>query len=71
MDLKGTGASAGIGIGRVVIVEEPTLDYVSRTVEDTAAETERLNAAIASYIDYTNGQAEAMRETVGEKKPRS
>ena len=68
MDLKGTGASAGIGIGRVVIVEEPTLDYVSRTVEDTAAETERLNAAIASYIDYTNGQAEAMRETVGEKE---
>ena len=68
MDLKGTGASAGIGIGRVVIVEEPTLDYVSRTVEDTAAETERLNAAIASYIDYTNGQAETMRETVGEKE---
>ena len=68
MDLKGTGASAGIGIGRVVIVEEPTLDYVSRTVEDTAAETERLNAAIASYIDYTNGQAETMREAVGEKE---
>ncbi len=68
MDLKGTGASAGIGIGRVVIVEEPTLDYVSRTVEDAAAETERLNAAIASYIDYTNGQAETMRETVGEKE---
>ena len=68
MDLKGTGASAGIGIGRVVIVEEPTLDYVSHTVEDTAAETERLNAAIASYIDYTNGQAETMRETVGEKE---
>ncbi len=68
MDLKGTGASAGIGIGRVVIVEEPTLDYVSRTVEDTAAETDRLNAAIASYIDYTNGQAETMRETVGEKE---
>ena len=68
MDLTGTAASAGIGIGRVVVVEEPTLDYVSRTVEDTAAETERFNAAIASYVDYTNGQAQTMRETVGEKE---
>ena len=68
MELKGTAASAGIGIGTVVIVEEPTLDYVSRTVEDTAAEVERLNAAIAGYIDYTNAQADTMRETVGEKE---
>ena len=68
MDLKGTGASAGIGIGRVVIVEEPSLDYTSRTVEDTAAEIERFNTAIAGYVDYTNAQAETMRETVGEKE---
>ncbi len=68
MDLKGTGASAGIGIGRVVIVEEPSLDYTSRTVEDTAAEIERFNTAIAGYVDYTNAQAEMMRETVGEKE---
>ena len=68
MELKGTAGSAGIGIGTVVIIEEPTLDYVSRTVEDTAAEIERLNAAIASYIGYTNAQADAMREAVGEKE---
>ena len=68
MELKGTAASAGIGIGRVVVVEEPTLDYVSRTVEDTAAEVERFNAAIANYISYTNDQAQSMRESVGEKE---
>ncbi len=68
MELKGTAASAGIGIGRVVVVEEPTLDYVSRTVEDTAAEVERFNAAIANYISYTNEQAQTMRESVGEKE---
>ena len=68
MDLKGTAASAGIGIGHVVVVEEPTLEYVSRTVEDTAAETDRFNAAVASYIDYTNSQAQSMREAVGEKE---
>ena len=68
MELKGTGASAGIGIGRVVVVEEPSLDYTSHTVEDTAAEVERFNTAIASYIDYTNAQADSMRETVGEKE---
>ena len=68
MELKGTAASAGIGIGSVVVVEEPSLDYESRMVEDTAAEVERLNAAIAGYIDYTNAQADVMRETVGEKE---
>ncbi len=68
MELKGTAASVGIGIGRVVIVEEPTLEYTSRTIEDTAAEAARFDAAVASYIDYTNAQAETMREQVGEKE---
>ena len=68
MELKGTGASAGIGIGRIVVVEEPTLEYTSRKVDDVAAETARFNGAVASYIDYTNEQARVMRETVGEKE---
>ena len=68
MELKGTAASAGIGIGSVVVIEEPTLEYESRMVEDTAAEVERLKAGIAAYIDYTNDQAATMREAVGEKE---
>ncbi|MBR3182370.1 MAG: phosphoenolpyruvate--protein phosphotransferase [Eggerthellaceae bacterium] len=68
MEFKGTAASAGIGIGSVVVVEEPVLEYVSSTVEDTAAEAERLGAAIENYIEYTNEQAAVMRESVGEKE---
>ena len=68
MEFEGTAASAGIGIGSVVVVEEPVLEYVSRTVEDTAAEAERLGAAIENYIEYTNEQAAVMRESVGEKE---
>ena len=68
MELKGIAASSGIGIGSVVVVEEPTLEYTSRTVEDTAAEAERLKVAIAGYIDYTNAQADTMREAVGAKE---
>ncbi|MDO4399853.1 MAG: phosphoenolpyruvate--protein phosphotransferase, partial [Coriobacteriia bacterium] len=68
MELKGTAASPGIGIGRVTVVEEPDLTYTSRTVEDTAAEIERFNAAIAGYVAYTNAQADTMREQVGEKE---
>ena len=68
MVLNGTAASPGIGIGRIALVEEPDLTYTSRTVEDTAAETARFNAAIAAYVEYTNAQADAMREQVGEKE---
>ena len=68
MEFKGTAASAGIGIGSVVVVEEPVLEYVSSTVEDTAADAERLGAAIENYIEYTNEQAAVMRESVGEKE---
>lgn len=68
MELTGTAASAGIGIGSVVVIEEPTLEYESRTVEDKAAEVDRLKVAIAGYIDYTNEQADAMRESVGQKE---
>lgn len=68
MELKGTAASPGIGIGHVTVVEEPDLSYTSRTVEDTAAEVERFNAAIAGYVAYTNAQADAVREQVGPKE---
>ncbi|MCR5582300.1 MAG: phosphoenolpyruvate--protein phosphotransferase [Eggerthellaceae bacterium] len=68
MELKGIAASAGLGIGTVVIIEEPSLEYSSHAVEDAAAEAERLKAAIASYIEYTNAQADAVRESVGAKE---
>ena len=37
--LKGTAASDGIGIGRVLLVEEVSLDYTPHAVEDKDAES--------------------------------
>lgn len=39
--LHGTPASEGIGLGRVMIVEEAKLEYNNVTVTDTEAEVER------------------------------
>lgn len=66
--LEGINASAGIGIGTVLVVEEPTLEYEVRTVDDVDAEKARFHAAIDSYVAYTQAQAADMAERVGEKE---
>ena len=66
--LEGINASAGIGIGSVLVVEEPTLEYESRTIEDTEAEKQRFHTAIDGYVAYTQKQAEDMAAQVGEKE---
>ena len=65
---EGINASAGVGIGTVLLVEEPTLEYESRTIEDTDAEKARFHAAIEGYVAYTQAQATDMAERVGEKE---
>jgi phosphotransferase system enzyme I (PtsI) len=64
--LEGIAASQGVGIGRAMLVEEPDLTYVSRTVDDVAAETDRFRAAVARYIEETRDQAAAVRSAVGD-----
>ena len=68
--LEGTNASIGIGIGAVLVVEEPELEYESRTIAEDgrAAEKERFHAAVEGYVAYTQAQADAMVERVGEKE---
>ena len=39
--LHGTAASEGIGIGKVMIIEENSLEYTPKTVTDTDAELKR------------------------------
>ena len=46
----GIGASAGIGIGSVVIVKEPSLAYDNVAVSDIAAEKERFNNALRNVL---------------------
>ena len=64
----GIGASAGIGIGSVVIVKEPSLAYDNVAVSDIAAEKERFNNALEKCIAKTQAMAEDMKTRVGAKE---
>lgn len=65
---KGIGASAGIGIGKVVVIKEQSLDYTKTTITDTEAEKKRLSDAIEVFIEKTNAMVEAMKVTAGEQE---
>lgn len=66
--LKGTAASDGIGIGRVMLIKEHSLEYTPKTVTDTEAELNRFRDAVAAFCDNTAKQAENLRQTAGEKE---
>ncbi len=65
---KGTGASAGIGIGRAVIVEEKELVIKRETVTDPAAEIQRFKGALEVSMKQTEALAEDLGKRVGEKE---
>lgn len=66
--LDGVAASGGLGIGNVMIIAEPTLEYVAHKVDDTEAETKRLHDAISEFSDLTMEKATVVREKVGEEE---
>ena len=66
--LYGTAASEGIGIGRVMLIEEHSLEYKNITVKDTDAEIERFRNAVTLFCDNTTAQAELLRKSAGEKE---
>ncbi len=66
--LKGIGASEGIGIGKVMIIEDNSLEYTPKTVSDTAAELKRFRDAVDAFCDETMEQAEAVKKSAGEKE---
>lgn len=65
---KGTGASAGIGIGKVVIVEEKELVIKRETVTDSAAEVQRFKGALETSMKQTEVLAADLAQRVGEKE---
>ena len=65
---SGTGASAGIGIGKVVILKEEALVIRRDTVADAAAEKERFKKAVEKRIEDTQALAADMAERIGEKE---
>lgn len=65
---SGTGASVGIGIGKVVILKEEALVIRRDTVADAAAEKERFKKAVEKSIEDTQALAADMAERIGEKE---
>lgn len=66
--LKGIGASEGYGIGKVMVIEEHSLEYTPRTVTDTEAEVKRYKDAVDTFVAQTMEQAEALKVSAGEKE---
>lgn len=65
---KGTSASAGIGIGKAVIVEEAQLVITRQEVENREAEAERFKGALERTLKDTERLAEDLAAKVGEKE---
>ena len=65
---KGIGASDGIGIGRVLIVAEQTLEYTPTEVADIDAELARYHSAVEDFCNTTVEQADAIRKSTGDKE---
>ena len=66
--LKGIGASEGYGIGKIMIIEEHSLEYTPRQINDVDAEVQRYRGAVAAFIEETKKQAEALRISAGAKE---
>lgn len=64
---KGIAGSEGIGIGKVVLIEEHEINIENKRVEDTDVELARLQAAIEKFVTDTTAMAEKMDVTVGKK----
>lgn len=68
MTLYGLGASAGVGIGRIVCVREEPLDYTGAVYAGAQAEKQRLQRAAAQFCAQTQAMAARVREQAGESE---
>ena len=66
--MKGIGVSAGIGIGKILLVEEHSVEYTPKQVEDAGAEKARFKDAVGQFCENTRVQAEALRKSAGDKE---
>ncbi len=66
--LSGIAGSAGIGIGRAVLLQNQALTYTKEPVTDTDAELRRLEEAVDAFCERTRQMAQRVAQTVGEKE---
>ena len=65
---RGTGASAGIGIGKAAILREEKLVIENTGIEDAEAEKERFKSAVEQSIADVSALADDMASRIGEKE---
>lgn len=65
---KGVGASAGIGIGKVVCIREQNLDYSQVQYQGAEQEKARLKQAMDTFCERTQQMAEDILRRVGQKE---
>lgn len=66
--LNGTAVSDGIGIGRVMLIEQASLEYTPKAVSDPDEESKRFKNAVKIFCDNTKAQADLLRESTGDKE---
>lgn len=66
--IKGTPVSEGIGIGKILLLEEAPIEYTPHTPADPEAEAARFRAAVEELTLETKRDAAALRQTAGEKE---
>ena len=66
--LKEVGASAGIGIGKVICIREQNLDYSQVQYQGREQEKARLKQAVETFCEKTQRMAEDIRQRVGQKE---
>lgn len=64
---KGIAGSEGIGIGKIVLIEEHDISIENKKITDTDAEIAKLQGAIEKFVADTNAMADRMDKTVGKK----
>lgn len=65
---QGIAGAEGIGIGTVLLVREPTLDYSHIVFAGAEPEKQRLQNAVTVFTEKTAAMQEKMKQTVGEKQ---
>ena len=63
---SGVAASAGVGLGKVMVIAEPSVAYECHEVADAEAEKARLHGAIDGFKERTAEKAQVVRERVGD-----
>lgn len=66
--LKGIAVSGGIGIGKVMLIEEQSLHYTPVRITDIKEEKKRFNHALSEYSKKSGQLIEQLTETAGESE---